>query len=113
MLVALCGPVEAVAKLPAMAARLAGEDEVATADGLDCLQSLVRDAARANLDPHAALAHIDMAAQLQALGRRLGLERSAELVCAAERLRGDLRFNVNRILIAESLLAAVAGAPLP
>jgi transcriptional regulator of met regulon len=35
------------------------------------------------------------------------------LVEAVERLRGQLRFNVNRTLLAESLVTAVTGAPLP
>jgi DNA polymerase-3 subunit delta' len=113
MLVALTGEVAAVAGLPAMAADLAGDDEATIIDGLDCMQSLLRDAARAGLDSPSALAHIDMAPQLQTLGRRLGIERSAELVRATERLRADLRFNANRTLIAETLLAAVAGGPLP
>ena len=44
---------------------------------------------------------------------RLGPLRAAEIVTSIERLRGYLRFNTNRTLIAESLLAAVAGGPIP
>jgi len=100
-------------KLPAMAATLAGKDEPTLADGLDLLQALLRDAARAGLDAQGGLVHADLARGLAALSRRMGPGRAAELVCCVERLRGDLRFNTNRVLIAEALLAAVAGGPVP
>jgi len=60
-----------------------------------------------------ALVHVDLAPRLSHLGRRLGAPRAADLVRGVERCRNDLRFNVNRAYVAEALLAAVAGGPLP
>jgi hypothetical protein len=77
------------------------------------LEALLRDAARAGLGGGAPLVHEDVAPRLASVGRRLGPSRAAEVVVALERLRGYLRFNTNRPLIAESLLAALAGGPLP
>jgi hypothetical protein len=34
-------------------------------------------------------------------------------VALADRLRGDLRLNLNKSLLAETILAAVAGGPIP
>ena len=59
------------------------------------------------------LIHVDLFDRLQALGSRLTPARAAVLVAGIDRLRNDLRFNVNRTLIAETILAGVAGAPLP
>jgi hypothetical protein len=47
------------------------------------------------------------------LGQALGASRAAELLALADRLRGDLRLNVNKTLLTETLLAAVAGGPVP
>lgn len=100
--------------LPEMAAGLAGKDETALLDSLELLEGLLRDAARAALGGNdAALIHADLSPRLERLGSRMGSLRAALLVSAIERLRGDLRFNVNRLLVAESLLAAVAGGPVP
>ncbi len=105
---------EAVADLPGMASDVAGKTETHLLESLEVVQSLLRDAARAGRrrgDP--GLIHADLAGRLESLGRRLGPERSADLVRSVERLRGDLRVNVNRSLLAESLLAAIAGGPIP
>jgi hypothetical protein len=59
------------------------------------------------------LIHTDLAEALGRLGYRLGAERAAVLVASVERLRGDQRFNTNRTMIAEALLAAVAGGAVP
>jgi hypothetical protein len=97
-----------------MAASLAGKDEPTLLDGLRLLQGLLRDAARAGSGSgDERMIHADLAQGLTDLGRRLGPERAAVLVRGVDRLRGDLRFNTNRVLIAEALLAAVAGGPLP
>lgn len=63
--------------------------------------------------PGSSLLHADLANELEDLGQRLGAARAGELIRAVERMRKDLRFNVNRTLIAECLLAAVAGGPVP
>ena len=59
------------------------------------------------------LVHADLGDRLAALGARLTPPRAALLVASADRLRDELRFNLNRTLIAESLLAGVAGGPIP
>ncbi len=102
-----------VAALPAHAATLAGDDEPDLVDGLDLVESLLRDAARAAGADGDALVHADLAPRLIGLGARLGTTRAAALVESAERVRGFLRVNANRTLIADALLAAVAGGPLP
>ena len=52
-------------------------------------------------------------ARAEALVVRNQTEVTVELIRAAERLRGHLRFNVNRTILAETLLTALAGAPIP
>jgi DNA polymerase-3 subunit delta' len=114
MLETLSSGPSALEQLPAMAASLAGKDEPTLLDGLRLLQGLLRDAARAGSGSgDERLLHADLAPGLIELSRRLGSERAAVLVRSVDRLRGDLRFNTNRVLIAEALLAAVAGGPLP
>jgi len=99
---------------PELAQRLAGSDERTLLDGLDLAESLLRDAARvASRAGGPALMHADAAPALQRLATGLGARRAAELVAACERLRAMLRYNTNRMLIAETLLAAAAGGPLP
>lgn len=104
----------AAAALPALAAELAGRDEATLLGGLELLEALLRDAAlaAAGAQPQ-LLAHTDLAERLAKIGRRLSAERIADLISALERLRHDLRLNLNRTLVAESLLASVAGGPLP
>ena len=81
---------------------------------LDLAESLLRDASRlAAGSPADVLVHADLSRRIGALGERIGLARAADLVRCAERLRDDLRLNLGRSLLAESLLASVAGAPLP
>jgi hypothetical protein len=109
---ALAGSPGSIADIPSMASRLAGDDEDDLVSGLDVLEGLLRDASRSSLGS-AALVHVDRLGRLEALGRRLGPQCCAALVGSIERLRSDLRFHVNRALVAESLLAAVAGGPVP
>jgi DNA polymerase III subunit delta' len=107
------GPKALAARLP-QAEGIGRADEGAMLEWLDLLEGLLRDAARAASGvPSESLLHADLAARLAALGGALGPERAAALVRSIERLRGEMRFNLNRTLIAEALLAALAGAPAP
>lgn len=111
---ALAASPAAVADLPSMAGSIAGKTQTHLLESLEMLEALLRDAARAGQredDP--GLVHADLAARLRGLGQRIGAQRAASLVMCIERLRRDLRLNVNRTLVAESILAAVAGGPLP
>ena len=103
-----------VAELPERAAALAGKTEAHLLGGLELLEALLRDAAVAAANPdHASLAHADLADRLTRVGYAVGPARVAAIVVALERLRNDLRVNVNRTLLAESLLASIAGGPIP
>ncbi|HET9298636.1 MAG TPA: DNA polymerase III subunit delta' [Candidatus Polarisedimenticolaceae bacterium] len=105
-----------LADLPALVSAFAPkEDEDAFLERLDLVQALLRDAARAVTGDGAgdALLHADQAVRLRTLGARLGRARLAALLPALERLRGDLRFYVNRTLLTESVVAALAGGPIP
>jgi hypothetical protein len=114
MLESMSAGSRSMGRLPALAAELAGKDEPTLLDGLGLVQQVLRDAARAGAGgAEEALLHSDLAPRLASLGRRLGPARAADLIAGVERVRNDLRFNTNRPLIAESLLAAVAGGPLP
>jgi DNA polymerase-3 subunit delta' len=100
--------------LQTLGTALAGKDEPALQSNLELLSGLLRDAARsASGDGSEALVHADLADRLSRLGQTLGVERAAGLVQSIDRLRDQLRFNLNRTLVAESVLAAVAGGPLP
>jgi len=113
-LLSLASSPKAIAELSKLAAFLAGKDEDDLIEGLELMAALLRDAARASSGAsHEALLHADAADQLTELGNRLGPARAGRLVESVEKLRGELRFNINRTLLAESLLAAVAGGPLP
>lgn len=103
-----------VDRLSEMAVALAGKEEAVLAEGLDVLQSLLRDGARSVVtgDPD-TLVHVDLAARISEIGQRLGASRSASLIRSVDRARSYLRVNANRTLLAETVLAAVAGAPLP
>ena len=104
----------AVDELQGHSALLAGKDEATLLDGLEMAQGLLRDAARAAADPPAgAPLHADLSARLERLGSRIGSDRAAALVASTDRVRSYLRFNTNRLLVAEGLLAAVAGGPIP
>lgn len=108
----LAGNPNGIVEIPSLAAQLAGADEDALVDGLEILEGILREAARAAVGLPAAL-HPDHCERIEALGSRLGAGRLSHLIRGVERVRGDLRFNVNRTLIAEGVLAAVAGGPLP
>jgi DNA polymerase-3 subunit delta' len=111
---ALTSPSPALDRLPALAAELAAPGAAGFGESLDRLSALLRDAARAAAgSPHDALRNTDVGPRIEAIGRRLGAIRAAALVGAIDRLRGQLRLNLNRTLVAEALLAAVAGGPLP
>lgn len=103
----------AAAELPGVAAALAGKDDATLHGSLDLFQTLLRDACRAALDPGADLIHRDQADRLALLGKRLGRERATGLIRSIDRARAAGRINLNRTLVAEALLAAVAGGPLP
>ncbi len=114
MLEALAGKPRGLAELGGFASTLAGRDLDDLLEGLELLEGLLRDAARSATGFDAeTLLNGDLAGDVRELGGRLGVARAAELVRAVERVRGYLRFNVNRTIVAESLLAAVAGAPAP
>ena len=103
-----------IGALQALGAAFAGKDEAALQTNLELLATLLRDAARSALgDAAEVLVHADLADRLSRVGRGLGAERAAALVQSIDRLRDQLRFNLNRTLVAESVLAAVAGGPLP
>jgi DNA polymerase-3 subunit delta' len=98
----------------ALAAKLAGRDEESLVEGLDLATSLLRDAQRAALGlPAGSLVHADLHGRLAALGRGIEPRRASDVIRFADRARDDLRFSLNKTLIAESLLAAIAGAPIP
>jgi DNA polymerase-3 subunit delta' len=93
---------------------LGSKDPDAMQEALELVESLLRDAAVVAAGAESApLVNADLTREVTDLGRQLGPERAADLIRAVERLRGDLRFNVNRTIVAETLLAAIAGAPLP
>jgi hypothetical protein len=96
-------------ELGANAAALAGEGEDDLVEGIELVASLARDAARLAAG-HPDVLHADAVPRLSELARSLGDSAAAEIVALASRLRGDLRVNANRTLVAETLLAAVAGA---
>lgn len=102
----------AAAELGEFADQLAGDGETDLLEGLDLFMALVRDAARA-ASGRGAILHADVAPRIDKLGRALGALRATEIVALADRLRGDLRLNLNKALLCETLLAAVAGARIP
>jgi DNA polymerase-3 subunit delta' len=107
-------PPAAAASVPALAAEIAGRDEATLLAGLELLEALLRDAAMCASGAQGfALAHSDLADRLEPIGRSLTANRIALLLSVLENLRYDLRLNLNRLLVAESLLAAIAGGPLP
>ena len=54
--------------------------------------------------PRESLLNTDISADLNELARRFTPERAAELVAMIDRLRIDLRFNINKTLMAETIL---------
>jgi DNA polymerase-3 subunit delta' len=109
---ALAASSRAASELGDYAHEIVGEDETDLLQGLDLVTAILRDAARA-ASGGGAILHADVAPRIDRLGRALGAKRATEIVALADRLRGDLRININRALLSETLLAAVAGAPLP
>jgi len=100
--------------IQALASAFAGKDEASLQTNLELMAGLLRDAARcASGDGPEVLVHADLVDRLSRLGDTLGAVRAAELVASVDRLRDQLRFNLNRTLVAETALAAVAGGPLP
>ncbi len=102
----------ALAELSDAAGLLAGRGEAELLEGLAILEGLLRDAGRlasGSADP----APGPPGARSSKLADTVGARRLFELVEAVERVRADLRFNLNRTLAAETLLAAIAGGPLP
>ncbi len=100
------------AELGAYADRLLGETEPELLEGLELATALFRDAARL-ASGCGTILHADMAPRIEKLGRILGPGRAAELAAQTDRLRGELRLNVNKTLLVETLLAGVAGGPVP
>ena len=109
---ALAASPHAAAGLGAYAEQVVGEGETELLEGLDLVTALLRDAARV-ASGRGAILHADVAPRIETLGRSLGALRATELVALADRLRGDLRLNINKTLLCETLLAAVAGGPVP
>jgi len=113
-LLALAESPKPLAELPDLALRLTGDDVESFESGLDLLASLLRDAAIVGTSSgRPALIHADVAPLVERLGARLGAARAAALVEGVEEVRSRLRFHANRTLLAEVLLAAVAGGPIP
>lgn len=109
---ALSASPPAAADLGTVADHVVGLGEADLLEGLDLVMALLRDAARVASGTGTIL-HADVAPRIERLGRRLGAGRAMDIVALADRLRGDLRLNINKTLLCETLLAAVAGAPIP
>jgi DNA polymerase-3 subunit delta' len=109
---ALAASSRAASEMGDFADEIAGEGEADLLEGLDLVMALLRDAARA-ASGGGAILHADLAPRIDKLGRALGARRAAEIVALADRLRGDLRLNINKALLCETILAGVAAAPLP
>ncbi len=109
---ALAASPRAASELGEYAEQIAGETEAELLLGIDLVQALLRDAAR-SASGRGAILHADVAPRIDQLGHALGAERATELVALADRLRADLRLNLNKTLLCETLLAAVAGGRIP
>ncbi len=104
----------AIDELARFAERVAGSSEDALVEGLGLVESIVRDAARTALRRgDAAVIHVDVRSRVERIGEALGPVRAAAIIRSIEVLRGQLRFHLNKTLVAESVLAAIAGGPLP
>ncbi len=104
----------ALARLSDLVAPVSGKTEADFLEGLDLVEEALRDAARVACGlPGDSAIDPELAERLDGIGRALGAERAAAIVRSIERFRSDLRFNISRPLATESLLAAVAGGPLP
>ena len=109
---ALAASSRAASELTAYCEQILGEGEADLLEGIDLVMALLRDAARV-ASGRGAILHADVAPRIERLGRALGAERAVEIVALADRLRADLRLNINKALLAETLLAAVAGGSIP
>jgi DNA polymerase-3 subunit delta' len=109
---ALAASPRAASDLTTHAEQILGEGEADLFEGIDLVMALLRDAARV-ASGRGAILHADVAPRIERLGHALGAERAAEIVALADRLRADLRLNLNKALLAETLLASVAGGPIP
>lgn len=104
----------ALAEMARFAESVAGSSEESLAEGLGLLEGIVRDAARSALRPgDPAVIHVDVRPRIERIGAVLGAPRAAAIVRSIEVVRGQLRFHLNKTLVAESVLAALAGGPLP
>jgi DNA polymerase-3 subunit delta' len=109
---ALAASPRSASELSDFADQIVGEGEADFLEGLDLVMALLRDAARA-ASGGGAILHADVAPRVDSLGRAMGARRATEIVAVADGLRGDVRLNLNKALVCEALLAAVAGAPIP
>ena len=109
---ALAASPQAASELGTYAEQILGEGEADLLEGIDLVMALLRDAARV-ASGRGAILHADVAPRIERLGRALGAERAADIVALADRLRGDLRLNINKTLLCETLLSAVAGGGIP
>lgn len=104
----------ALAEMGRFAESVAGSSEETLAEGLGLLEGIVRDAARSALRPgDPAVIHVDVRPRVERIGDALGAVRAAAIMRSIEVVRGQLRFHLNKTLVAESLLASLAGGPLP
>jgi DNA polymerase-3 subunit delta' len=100
----------AASNLGQYAELILGESEDDLFEGLELVMALLRDAARV-ASGHGAILHADVAHGIETLGGALGADRATRIVELVDRLRGDLRLNLNKTLVCETILAAVAGGP--
>lgn len=107
----LAGSTRGAAEIADHASLLLGEDEDDLLEGLDLVMALLRDAARM-ASGHAAILHADASPRIERLAGILGADRATDIVWLVDRLRGDLRLNLNKTLVCETILAAVAGGPV-
>jgi DNA polymerase III subunit delta' len=108
---ALAESPRAAAQLGDYAELLLGESEADLSEGFDLVMALLRDAARI-ASGRGTILHADLSRRVEALSRSLGAERATELVALVDRVRQDLRLNINKTLACETILAAVAGGPV-
>ncbi len=104
-ILALTNSPTALANLPEMTARILGNGEKELQDGLDLLLGLFRDLSRLGAGMGAQdLLHGDVATDLMNLERRMLPGHAAVMVEQIDHLRAGLRFNVNKTLLAETIL---------
>jgi DNA polymerase-3 subunit delta' len=108
---ALASSREAAKDLSDVAGAIVGEDETDLVEGLDLLMTLLRDAGRVAAGRPEIL-HADFAPRIAVLARAIGPSRAMEIVGLIDRLRGELRLNLNKTLVVETILAAIAGGPV-